>query len=163
VWLSWGPVLSRIVISPAQHQIHHSRAPEHFNRNFGSQFALWDWMFGTLSVPERREKLELGISPAETERLRAVAALYLQPFRDAWAVVRRSRAGRAQKRYRPPGLSALRHAPRRPPAARPLHPAMTPRFPNPAEAATGPAVTGRILAPGTVNTVSIPSANALFR
>lgn len=106
VWLSWGPVLSRIVISPAQHQIHHSRAPEHFNRNFGSQFALWDWMFGTLYVPERREKLELGISPAETERLRSVAALYLQPFRDAWAVVRRSRAERAKKRYRTPELSA---------------------------------------------------------
>src|SRR5690606_6548175 len=39
-------------------------------------------------------------------------------------------------------------------------PGMNPRFPNPAEAATAPAVTGRILAPGTVNTVSIPSANA---
>lgn len=92
VWLSWGPVMSRIVISPAQHQIHHSRSSEHHNRNFGSQFALWDWMFGTLYVPQRREKLELGIGREETERMQTVAGLYFQPFKDAWAVLQRRRA-----------------------------------------------------------------------
>jgi len=92
VWLSWGPFMSRLVISPAQHQIHHSRAREHHNRNFGSQFALWDWMFGTLYVPQRREKLELGIGREETERMQSVASLYLEPFRDAWRVMQRRQA-----------------------------------------------------------------------
>lgn len=83
VWVSFGPWLSRIVISPAQHQIHHSRAPEHHDKNFGSQFALWDWLFGTLYVPRRREKLRFGIGRGDTERLQTVKDLYLQPFRDA--------------------------------------------------------------------------------
>lgn len=83
IWLSFGPWLSRFVISPAQHQIHHSDAPAHRDKNFGSQFALWDWMFGTLYIPQRREKLSFGIGRKESERLQTVADLYFQPFRDA--------------------------------------------------------------------------------
>lgn len=110
VWLSWGPIFSRIVISPAQHQIHHSRAPEHHNRNYGSQFALWDWLFGTLYVPKRREKLELGIGREETERMQSIAGLYLEPFKDAYAVVRRSRnrSRQAKEVAVTPGSRSLR-------------------------------------------------------
>jgi sterol desaturase/sphingolipid hydroxylase (fatty acid hydroxylase superfamily) len=95
VWLSWGPRLSRILISPAQHQIHHSRLPRHFDKNFGSQFAIWDWMFGTLYVPERRERVAFGIGRKETERLQSVKALYLEPLRDARRVLQRRRRARA--------------------------------------------------------------------
>lgn len=98
VWLSFGPVLSRLVISPAMHQIHHSRAPEHRNLNYGSQFAIWDWLFGTLYVPQRRERLEFGIDREDTERMRTVAALYLVPFKDAWALARTSYAERQARR-----------------------------------------------------------------
>jgi len=99
VWLSFGPILSRIVISPAQHQIHHSRAPEHRNMNYGSQFALWDWMFGTLYVPERREKLEFGIDRRDSERMRTVASLYLVPFQDAWAYLKNRREQARRKGF----------------------------------------------------------------
>lgn len=64
VWLSYGPVAEHLLISPAQHQIHHSRARRHWDRNFGQVFAVWDWMFGTLYVPERREELEFGVDDA---------------------------------------------------------------------------------------------------
>ncbi|WP_373490794.1 sterol desaturase family protein [Parasphingorhabdus sp.] len=93
VWLSFGPTLSRIFISPAQHQIHHSKAPEHRNRNYGSQFAVWDWMFGSLYLPERRETLTLGIDKSSTERMRSVKSLYLEPFRDAARIWRRRAYG----------------------------------------------------------------------
>jgi sterol desaturase/sphingolipid hydroxylase (fatty acid hydroxylase superfamily) len=95
VWLSWGPVLSRVLISPAQHQIHHSRRRRHRNRNYGSQFALWDWMFGTLYVPRRRERLAFGIDRDESERMRSVARLYVEPFRDARRLIRERRLRRA--------------------------------------------------------------------
>ena len=95
VWLSWGPALSRVLISPAQHQIHHSRLSRHWNRNYGSQFALWDWMFGTLYIPRRRERLVFGIDPEEMERLQSVARLYFEPFRDARRVIRKRRRLRA--------------------------------------------------------------------
>jgi sterol desaturase/sphingolipid hydroxylase (fatty acid hydroxylase superfamily) len=61
MWISFRGVLGRILISPAHHQVHHSGNPKHFNKNFGSCLALWDWMFGTLYVPEKeREKLTFG-------------------------------------------------------------------------------------------------------
>jgi sterol desaturase/sphingolipid hydroxylase (fatty acid hydroxylase superfamily) len=54
-------VLGRLFVSPAHHQVHHSSNPKHFNKNFGSCLALWDWMFGTLYVPQReREPLTFG-------------------------------------------------------------------------------------------------------
>ena len=101
VWLSWGPGLSHVLISPAQHQIHHSRARRHWNRNFASQFALWDWMFGTLYVPRRREHLAFGLGHKEAARLRTVRGLYLQPFRDVGRLLRRGRRSPSRSRRIP--------------------------------------------------------------
>ncbi|MBI1181004.1 MAG: fatty acid hydroxylase [Alphaproteobacteria bacterium] len=92
IWLSWGPVLERVIISPAQHQIHHSRAPAHRNRNYGEIFALWDWMFGTLYVPRGVEHIEFGLSDEAGRALPQPHGTFRQallvPFRDSWAVLR---------------------------------------------------------------------------
>jgi len=55
-WIYYGPVFSKVLISPAQHQIHHSSAVKHWDKNFGGTFALWDWLFGTLYLPESKEE-----------------------------------------------------------------------------------------------------------
>jgi sterol desaturase/sphingolipid hydroxylase (fatty acid hydroxylase superfamily) len=61
MWISFRGVLGRVFVSPAHHQVHHSSNPKHFNKNFGSCLALWDWMFGTLYVPQKeREPLTFG-------------------------------------------------------------------------------------------------------
>ncbi len=66
MWIAFTGALGRVFVSPAHHQLHHSGNPKHFNKNFGSCLALWDWMFGTLYVPEKeREKLVFGFSAAE--------------------------------------------------------------------------------------------------
>jgi sterol desaturase/sphingolipid hydroxylase (fatty acid hydroxylase superfamily) len=88
VWLSWGPVLERLVISPAQHQVHHSVAPEHLDRNYGFVFALWDWMFGTLYVPRAKETLTFGLGVGAREHA-TVWAAYVDPFKAAARVVGR--------------------------------------------------------------------------
>lgn len=80
VWWSWGPVLSRIFISPAQHQIHHSSAPEHFDKNLGFTFAFWDAWFGTLYVPKSREAITFGLGAEENEKFSTFWSLYLMPF-----------------------------------------------------------------------------------
>lgn len=61
IGVSFGPVLERIIISPAQHQIHHSRDPRHFNRNYGNVLAVWDWMFGTLYLIRDKEEISFGL------------------------------------------------------------------------------------------------------
>jgi len=89
MWIAFRGVLGRILVSPAHHQVHHSADPRHFNKNFGSCLALWDWMFGTLYVPEaKREVLRFGFPnhpDAHTVKGELVnplvnAALHLKPL-----------------------------------------------------------------------------------
>ena len=63
--ISFGRTLEHIFISPAQHQIHHSKNPKDFNKNLGSLFAIWDWLFKTLSISHSDQKLKYGIEEKE--------------------------------------------------------------------------------------------------
>ena len=82
IWLSYGPVMSRLFISPAQHQIHHSLDPKHWSRNYGLIFAVWDGVFGSLYVPRSREILRLGV-PTDPGDFSSVTKLYFLPFAKA--------------------------------------------------------------------------------
>jgi sterol desaturase/sphingolipid hydroxylase (fatty acid hydroxylase superfamily) len=80
IWIATTGRIGRIIFSPAHHQIHHSAASIHFDKNFGSCFALWDWMFGTLYVPtSQRERLTYGVAPDGVNPHTAMGAL-LMPF-----------------------------------------------------------------------------------
>lgn len=89
IWLSYGPVLDRILVSPALHQIHHSKAPKHFDRNYGEVLAIWDWMFGTLYQPKEREELEFGIGDEAVQPHPNLIAAMVEPFVYTWRVMRR--------------------------------------------------------------------------
>lgn len=69
VWVSFGPVLSHVFISPAMHQIHHSRDKRHYDKNYGEIFALWDWIFGTIYIPKEKEVIEFGLSDEHGHRI----------------------------------------------------------------------------------------------
>jgi sterol desaturase/sphingolipid hydroxylase (fatty acid hydroxylase superfamily) len=102
MWISFRGLLGRVFISPAHHQVHHSTNPAHFNRNFGSCLALWDWMFGTLYVPAKeREHLSFGVeghADAHTVKgellnpLAAAAGHIIPRHDDSLPVVERKRA-----------------------------------------------------------------------
>lgn len=80
VWFSYGPVLNRVFMSPAHHQIHHSVDAHHWNKNFAVKLAVWDALFGTLYVPGKRETLSVGLPDADRREFTSVAGLYLSPF-----------------------------------------------------------------------------------
>jgi sterol desaturase/sphingolipid hydroxylase (fatty acid hydroxylase superfamily) len=85
LWISFSGRLGRLLLSPAHHQVHHSANPAHFNRNFGSCLAVWDWAFGTLHVPSpRREPLVFGVegNPAAASP-HSVTGVLVTPFLDA--------------------------------------------------------------------------------
>ncbi len=92
IWLSYGRVMEHILISPAQHQIHHSAAKKHFNKNYGSIFALWDWMFGSLYIPESYEDLTYGVADADGTMIEqphpTLRAALLHPFVESWQAIR---------------------------------------------------------------------------
>ncbi|MFZ5442165.1 MAG: sterol desaturase family protein [Myxococcota bacterium] len=90
VWLSFGPVLEHVFLSPAQHQVHHSLDPKHHDRNLGEALAVWDWLFGTLYVTRARERLRFGLSADQQNHRATVRSMLLAPMlAAARALVRR--------------------------------------------------------------------------
>jgi sterol desaturase/sphingolipid hydroxylase (fatty acid hydroxylase superfamily) len=96
VWLTYGPRLERWLISPAQHQIHHSVHPADTACNLGHCLALWDRLFGTLRLASGRAPGPLGISPLKRNHdPRRFTSVLLGPFR---AVFQRKQDFRAGER-----------------------------------------------------------------
>jgi sterol desaturase/sphingolipid hydroxylase (fatty acid hydroxylase superfamily) len=89
IWLSYGPLLSTILISPAQHQIHHSKAKRHWDKNYGFILAIWDYLFGSLYVPKQKETVEFGIGNGEEQLYSSPLKLYLLPFKRALRLLRK--------------------------------------------------------------------------
>ena len=101
VRISYGRVVERVLISPAQHQIHHSVDPRHGDRNFGTVLAVWDWIGGSLCLAERGEKIRFGI-PGASAACHRLDCVYLEPVRDALAILYNNLFGR-------PAIMSTRH------------------------------------------------------
>ena len=78
VWLPLTGVLGCLIHSPAHHQIHHSTKPVHFDRNLGFSLSVWDWLFGTASMPEG-QPARLGFEGLE-EFPRSLAGRFFWPL-----------------------------------------------------------------------------------
>jgi sterol desaturase/sphingolipid hydroxylase (fatty acid hydroxylase superfamily) len=71
--------LECVLMSPAQHQIHHSRETRHLDRNFGVMFACWDQLFGTITYTDRLPVTKLGLVE-DQEAYGSVWRLFAMPF-----------------------------------------------------------------------------------
>lgn len=80
VWVSYGRLVEHLLISPAQHQVHHSQAPHHLDRNFGTILAIWDYLGGSLYTTQKPERLHFGLPKSESTARQALGSLLLQPF-----------------------------------------------------------------------------------
>jgi sterol desaturase/sphingolipid hydroxylase (fatty acid hydroxylase superfamily) len=81
VKLRYFNFVERLVISPFQHQIHHSNNPAHFDKNLGAKFALWDWLFGTLIRSEKQKTLRFGLGSKESSHYDTFLKTLYQPFK----------------------------------------------------------------------------------
>ncbi|MGH6918387.1 MAG: sterol desaturase family protein [Geminicoccaceae bacterium] len=89
VWILFPRGIRDHISSPALHHIHHSKNPEHFDKNFARIFTFWDRLAGTLYIPEGKEELEFGLEEKDQKQLRTVWQLYMTPFRNVLARLRR--------------------------------------------------------------------------
>ncbi len=55
----------RWIISPLQHQIHHSTNPDHYDKNFGSILSVWDRLANTWFPGTGVKKLSFGVATSD--------------------------------------------------------------------------------------------------
>ena len=73
--------VERILISPGQHQIHHSVEQQHYDKNFGVALAIWDLMFGSLAFSAKKEHI-FGLN-TKFGKKQNLLHLYFYPFKSA--------------------------------------------------------------------------------
>jgi sterol desaturase/sphingolipid hydroxylase (fatty acid hydroxylase superfamily) len=84
--------LTRVVVGPQAHRIHHSLEAPHRDRNFAAVFPLWDLLFGTFYRPRPGEFPRTGL--ASGERVTSLWQANLLPFtgwRNLWRARRAAR------------------------------------------------------------------------
>lgn len=52
--------LELILVTPRMHHIHHSTESQCFNKNFSTDFVIWDQLFGTYQNNVKDEKIKIG-------------------------------------------------------------------------------------------------------
>ena len=87
IWLRWPGHWAKVIGSPAHHQVHHSRHPDHIDKNFAFMLPVWDILFKTYVMPDDNRDVEFGIVEDSSE-LNSCLNLYTVPFRDAYRVLK---------------------------------------------------------------------------
>lgn len=82
VKLKYFHELERYLLSPFQHQVHHSNNPAHFDKNLGSKLAIWDWIFGTLIRSSEVVKIRFGLGKNEDGNYNSFFKTLYMPFRN---------------------------------------------------------------------------------
>ena len=76
--IRYPQAVERLLMSPAQHQLHHSQSEKHYDRNFGVALSVWDRMFGSFhhSVSET---LSFGIGKETARFTGSIWSMYWLP------------------------------------------------------------------------------------
>jgi sterol desaturase/sphingolipid hydroxylase (fatty acid hydroxylase superfamily) len=71
--------LSRVIVTPRMHGIHHSMVPSDSHTNYSSGLAVWDWLHGTirLNVPQRA--ITIGVPAYQDQVDLTLGAVLLLP------------------------------------------------------------------------------------
>lgn len=83
VKLSYPKLIEHLFISPYQHQIHHSKDKEYHDKNFGSKFAIWDYLFGTLVFSGKKKSIRFGVNDPSKKYSSFIYNLS-SPFSNIW-------------------------------------------------------------------------------
>ncbi|MBL8600798.1 MAG: sterol desaturase family protein [Myxococcales bacterium] len=100
VWVSFGR-LERWLLSPAQHQVHHSISAAHRDKNFGTILSVWDRWGGSLyTTRETPEALTFGLGEGDRLHNAGVLGSLAIPFWESLSALMGG-APKAPRRWRP--------------------------------------------------------------
>ena len=98
--------LSKIVVTPRMHGIHHSQVQRENNSNFGTVFAWWDRLHRTLGLNIPQNEVIVGIPGYALPQDNRVMNAFLMPFRKQRDYWRRSDGTVAERTRLPPTESS---------------------------------------------------------
>ena len=70
IWLGYGK-FEKYILSPAQHQIHHSANPKHYDKNFGVVLACWDRLSNNWVTSQDETVDAVGLAQPTQQTLKA--------------------------------------------------------------------------------------------
>jgi Fe(3+) dicitrate transport protein len=82
VWISFPRPIERWLLSPAQHQIHHSADKKHHGSNYGTWLSTWDRMFGSW-LPSSEQPSAYGLSKSERNHDNHLLSAWFGPLKGA--------------------------------------------------------------------------------
>jgi sterol desaturase/sphingolipid hydroxylase (fatty acid hydroxylase superfamily) len=92
IYLRFPRWLEYVLVSPAMHQIHHSREERHWDRNFSTMFAFWDVLYRSWFPSEPTPNFRIGLARDEAKLFnRSVLHVYFYSFSTLWREMRRRR------------------------------------------------------------------------
>lgn len=83
VFVRFPAAVEHWLLSPAQHQLHHSADPAHYDTNFGTWLAVWDRLAGTLLIAEQ-PPVAFGIQMQHRNHADHLLSAWLGPFAALW-------------------------------------------------------------------------------
>ena len=87
--LSYGNRVEKWLLSPAQHQLHHSQDIAHYNKNLGVVLALWDRLGGTWLGYQPQTPLQFGVKDQYGQHNNLWQA-YWQPLQQSGQVAKQT-------------------------------------------------------------------------
>jgi sterol desaturase/sphingolipid hydroxylase (fatty acid hydroxylase superfamily) len=66
--IDWEEKISRLIVTPRLHGVHHSTEREETDSNWSSGLTVWDWLHGTLKTDVPQNEIIIGV-PAYQERI----------------------------------------------------------------------------------------------
>jgi sterol desaturase/sphingolipid hydroxylase (fatty acid hydroxylase superfamily) len=72
--------LRALVVSPAIHRVHHSRAQVETDSNYSIIFSFWDRIWGTFRLREDGRPVDFGLDEYDNEEWQRVSGLLTTPF-----------------------------------------------------------------------------------
>lgn len=80
IGLSYPTWLEKYLISPKQHQMHHST--KFSRKNFGGYLAIWDRLFSTLKTSKGVGHLRFGLKNSQMALYDSIGAILIVPFKN---------------------------------------------------------------------------------
>jgi len=76
-------LLSRVLVTPNVHKVHHSRMLAETNSNYANVLTVWDRVLGTFTPSERAYSVVYGLDDADPARISSFPALLAMPFTES--------------------------------------------------------------------------------